>query len=90
MPVAIHEHGQVYTEAGRLAVRMVKAALNRSREPWTVFLGACIDEVPDQISTAIPILVAGPNGITVIDVRRGDTGFVEESSGALEVAAVRT
>ena len=90
MPVAIHEHGQVYTEAGRLAVRIVKAALNRSREPWTVFLGACIDEVPDQISNAIPILVAGPNGITVIDVRRGDTGFVEESTGALEVAAVRT
>jgi len=72
MPVAIHEHGQVYTEAGRLAVRIVKATLTRRPEPWTVFLGACIDEVPDQISNAIPIMVAGPNGVTVIDVRRGD------------------
>lgn len=91
MPVAIHEHGQMYTEAGRLAVRMVTATLNnRGHEAWTVFLGACIDDVPDQISNAIPILVAGPNGITVIDVRRGDTGFVEGSTGALEVAAVRT
>ena len=90
MPVAIHEHGQVYTEAGRLAVRMVTATLNNSRDPWTLFLGACLDEVPDQIASSIPILVAGPNGITVIDVRRGDKGFVEEATGALEVAAVRT
>ena len=89
MTVASEELGPFLTEAGRTAFSSVQSTLQRRPGMWVILANVCLDAPTDDYHERLHIVVVGPPGVSVCEVRRGDDGFIQGTTEFLQVAALR-
>ena len=89
MTVTVEQLGPFLTAAGRTALSNVEATLRRRPGAWTILTNVCLDAPTDDYLERLHLVIVGPPGVTVCEVRRGDRGFVLDTTEFLQVAALR-
>lgn len=89
MTVTVKELGPSLTEAGRIARSNVEVTLRQRPGMWAILTNACLDAPTSDYHERLHLVVVGPPGVTVCEVRRGDRGFIDDTTEFLEVAALR-
>ena len=89
MTVTVEQLGPFLTAAGRTALSNVEATLRRRPGAWTILTNVCLDAPTDDYHERLHLVIVGPPGVTVCEVRRGDRAFLAGTTEYLEVAALR-
>ena len=89
MTITIQENTYVLTEAIRRTVRGLRGSLHRRPERWHVSINTWTGGAGPALNDRAHLVVVGPIGVTVCEVRRGDDAFLQGATFAIDDAAQR-